>query len=921
MAGEPLTHFVRQIRARVRGPGPTDAELLGRYVGRSDAAAFEVLVGRHGPMVLGVCRRIVRHEHDAEDAFQATFLALARGASSIARQESLGSWLHGVARRVALKARAHDAARRERARRAGAPAGGDFLAAVAWRDLQPLLDEEVGRLPQQYRTPFVLCYLEGRTYREVGRLLGCPAGTISRRLAKARELLRTRLTRRGLALPAGVLAAALAQSASPAALPPRLVPSAARAAAAALAGSGPRLLSTGRPAVAALLLGLTIGLGAGLTALPARARPQGGPPAPPKPHRPIAEAPRPADGKEITVSGRVLDPDGRPAAGARVVAVGTPPSQGGTWLKGPRPEVLGSAAADEQGRFRLSVSRGALAPSSWLHLLAGDKGYGLDGTYLDPSGRGREVTIRLGREQVVRGRLVDLQGAAAAGVRLRVSQVSDSRPGGGTFVTQEPAGGAPLWPAPLVADRQGRFTLRGVGPGLRLTLEVEDERFARRRFPIDPARAGPDGVTLALAPARPVEGIVTYQDGGRPVAGARIVVDTETEGRAVIGVNVVHGLSDERGRFRLVPFEGDAASVTVYPPEGEPYFPFRKRLTWPRGAVKRELKAELPRGVLVRGRVTEAGPGEPVRDAFLLYRPRGDNAAARADAGLAELLRERVVQSGPGGAFQLTVLPGPGHLLVKAPTPHYVHVETSSGELDGGKPASRRLYPDGLAALDVDPKAARHDVTVRLRRGATVSGQVLRPDGKPVEKVTVVCRTLVPNGFSFYENRRDFSGGRFEVTGLDPEKSYPVFFLDGASKLGAVVELSGKQAGRAVTVRLWPCGSASTRVVDQNGAPLADHPQLAKRPLVYLDLVVTPGIPLGGRGGVHSDSIRVLNLVSYFHVRTDAEGKITFPLLIPGATYRIVASEPGRGLVSKREFRVEAGKTLALPDLVIERAE
>src|SRR5262249_42084025 len=148
-----------------------------------------------------------------------TFLTLARKAPSISNGASLGGWLHAVARRTALRARAEAALRRRHELAVPESRQEDFITAVAWRDLQPLLDEEVGRLPELYRLPFLLCYLEGQTYRTAARHLNCPVATVSRRLARARELLRQRLIRRGLTLPTGVLALALSQHAAPAAVP------------------------------------------------------------------------------------------------------------------------------------------------------------------------------------------------------------------------------------------------------------------------------------------------------------------------------------------------------------------------------------------------------------------------------------------------------------------------------------------------------------------------------------------------------------------------------------------------------------------------------------------------------------------------------------------------------------------------------
>jgi RNA polymerase sigma factor (sigma-70 family) len=193
----------------------SDGQLLERYRHGSDPAAFADLVRRHGPMVLGVCRRILHDAADADDAFQATFLVLLRKAAAIGRGEAVGSWLYKVAYRTALRAR-HTAARR-RAREAPAVVSVEPATAdpdPTWRDLRPVLDQELARLPEVYRRPVVLCYLEGKTKEQAARQLGWPTGTVSGRLARAKDLLRHRLTRRGLALPAAALAALLTERAA-----------------------------------------------------------------------------------------------------------------------------------------------------------------------------------------------------------------------------------------------------------------------------------------------------------------------------------------------------------------------------------------------------------------------------------------------------------------------------------------------------------------------------------------------------------------------------------------------------------------------------------------------------------------------------------------------------------------------------------
>lgn len=265
MANGQLDVVLRHIRKMVPDAiqDGTDQELLSRFATHHEEAVFEALMQRHGPMVLGLCQRLLGHHQDAEDVFQATFLVLARKAKSIRRQASLGSWLYGVAYRLALKLKASAARRRVRERRVadmmattgirGQGSGVSQESGISWSDLRPVLDEELSRLPVKYRAPIILCYLEGKTNVEAGRLLGWPAGSMSKRLARGRELLRSRLTRRGLALSTTALAAMLTENAH-AAVPAALWQTSLKAA--VMAGAGHALTGVVSTQVGSLVHGV-----------------------------------------------------------------------------------------------------------------------------------------------------------------------------------------------------------------------------------------------------------------------------------------------------------------------------------------------------------------------------------------------------------------------------------------------------------------------------------------------------------------------------------------------------------------------------------------------------------------------------------------------------------------------------------------
>jgi RNA polymerase sigma factor (sigma-70 family) len=356
VAESPLSPVVNYLRAAARGPGESalsDAELLQRYASRRDEAAFEALVWRHGPMVLGLCRRLLRHAHDADDAFQAAFLALVRKARSIGKREAVASWLYKVAYRVALRARA------DAARRAAVERHVEELPAVtappdpAWLELLPLLDEAITELPEKYRTPLVLCYLEGKTNQEAAEELGWPTGTLFTRLARARDLLRAKLVRRGVGVACGVLATAPAVGVLSAAVPltlmrvtvtaglqfgaPAATVAAASAHVVALAKGGLQAMFLAKMKAAALWLAAVgvIGTGGGFVAhhaladrpaggqatVTARPQPQEGNAAPQQPDakgvpkEPVRQQPSATQDQDVVTS-VAFSPDGR------LVAVG-----------------------------------------------------------------------------------------------------------------------------------------------------------------------------------------------------------------------------------------------------------------------------------------------------------------------------------------------------------------------------------------------------------------------------------------------------------------------------------------------------------------------------------------------------------------------------------------------------------------------
>jgi RNA polymerase sigma factor (sigma-70 family) len=247
------THGVIEVIRHLRRSLPdradeTDGLLLDRFIEQRDQAAFAALVRRHGPMVLGVCRRILRDPHDAEDAFQATFLVLVRKAASVVPRAMVANWLHGVARQTAIRVRVANLRRQSREKLVTTMPEPEAVSPAGRDDLRPLLDQELGHLPEKYRVPVVLCDLEGLTRKEAARRLGWPEGSVSSRLARGRAMLARRLVRQGVVPSAAGLATVLAGQAAAACVPLSLVVSTVEAAGLFAAGEAAAGLVTARVA-------------------------------------------------------------------------------------------------------------------------------------------------------------------------------------------------------------------------------------------------------------------------------------------------------------------------------------------------------------------------------------------------------------------------------------------------------------------------------------------------------------------------------------------------------------------------------------------------------------------------------------------------------------------------------------------------
>jgi RNA polymerase sigma factor (sigma-70 family) len=378
---------LRKVALLQSGAGLTDGQLLENYLKHREEAAVAALVRRHAPMVWGVCRRVLGNHHDAEDAFQATFLVFVRKAASIASRELLANWLYGVAHQTALKARATAARRAVRERQVTEMPEPAAAEQHLQNDLQSVLDQELSRLPDKYRAAIVLCDLEGKTRKEAAQQLRLPEGTVGSRLGRARTMLAKRLARRGVAVSSAALAAALTQSETSAAVPASVVSTTIKAAALFAAGQAPASAVISAKAAALmegvvksmllskLKIGATMLLGfatvvAGAYALasnsllaePPQAKEPSQAKAQPKPAPAATEPQRPGE-EQGRLEGRITAADtGKPVAGARiqVLAEGVPGKSS-----------IVEAVSDTDGRYTLEIPFG----HSFLWGLQSPRGY------------------------------------------------------------------------------------------------------------------------------------------------------------------------------------------------------------------------------------------------------------------------------------------------------------------------------------------------------------------------------------------------------------------------------------------------------------------------------------------------------------------------------------------------------------------
>ncbi|AGA31133.1 sigma-70 family RNA polymerase sigma factor [Singulisphaera acidiphila] len=869
MASAALGTTLRQIhRLLSEGSlaGLSDEQLLTRYVAERDEAAFEAVVARHGPMVVGVCRSILRDEHAAEDAFQATFLVLARKANAISDRDSLGGWLHRVAYRIAV------AAGVERQRRRQAEASASVLSdrSEGRGDWHSVLHEEIDRLPEVLRAPIVLCYLQELTYEQAAQQLSWTVPTLRSRLAKARGKLRSRLIRRGLIGAVGLLGgladARWAIAAIPAHWIRRVVSNAAGAPAVSgtavtLASAMLRTMAFSRTkgfaivAVSAAVTMASFGLlaasfqgnGKGLAQEPVnKVLPRVIPPPVSPPVRPTRDMP----GATVEVRGQVVDPAGKPVAGASLRI-----DQYVTGLAKPAEGGEPTAKSGTDGRFTLTVPRDVIDMLSQglarraSRVVASASGFGLG--WAEAGSRSdnvHDVTIRMVEDDVpLEGRVLDLEGRPIAGALVRTSDVFDPpgrdlSPWIETFKNgvNGPYDGLDSMPLQLTRTTgpDGRFRLDGVGRervvmftifgptieltrGFAMTKETPPIRAANPRI-IAPKTVVYHGCRFdyIAAPGRVVTGVVRDQDTAAPLVGVEI------HGMSFDSSNLayykeVNAISDEQGRYRLVGLgQADHYRLFATPGQGQPYptAEFIEKST-AFGSQSAIIDLRLKRGILVRGRVTDKATGKPLVASVVSFALR-DNPHVKDFPAFGKAYEPRAYTDAEG-RFEIAALPGPGILAARGYSDGYlsgVGAEAIPG-MNSGLSVSALPHDVSpshyhvFASLDFEPGAEPVTCDMQCDPGRSLSGTIVDPEGKPITGVW--AHGLKPVQII---NHPALETDQFQAIALDskhPRRLY--FFHEGRGLSGSVV-VKGTESGPLV-VQLQPQGVITGRIVDDDGEP------------------------------------------------------------------------------------------------------
>jgi len=727
--------------------GLSDSQLIDRFLTRGGEAAeraFAMLVERHGPMVLRVCGNILSAPHDVEDALQATFLILLRKAGTIRDRTSCASWLHGVALRAAAGIRTADARRRSHERRVARGvnevSAGD--GAGSPDELRGVIDQELGRLRAQYRSPLVLCYLEGLSCEEAACRLGWPVGTVKSRLARGRGRLRDRLVRRGLVPTAAIGLPAPSRATVPPALAAKVVAEAERVMAGASSGlaCSPAVASRVRSELrrgwvlrSAWVATALVAVGLVASAAALASREQGRAVATPVLAR-VAE-PEPDAGP---IHARVIDRDGKGVAGTEVRVFG----------KAIRARVV---TTDDDGR--VLIPRDAVDDQISLVATRGDALGWASRYFLGHPGQPRAangsgtaadpiVLTLLPRSREVTGSILDSKGGPIAGVRVIVRILDHAGHSTGYLVPGqlEPEG----WPlGSTITDERGRYTLR-------LPERTASSMWASHRQFVGPMIAVSEDARalepVRMEPAGGVTGRVTDATTGEPVAGVRLGAQILDHHEKILNGGGGDALSDAQGRFLIGGLEPGVYNVLFDRPADRDKATARAaEAVRVRLGENATVDLRMIEGRPLRGIVIDAQTGRPAAGVLVgCYGPAHPRSGAEVESRRTDE-QGRFTFYVPPGEQYVYVMDGSsfgrvGRSVVDVPERGEAEPVRLIRNADGGNRPAFALEAIKKEAVTIEKKVAGPNPAAPAEEsppGRTVTGRVRDPQGRPLAGVEV----------------------------------------------------------------------------------------------------------------------------------------------------------------------------------------
>lgn len=929
----------------------SDGDLMRRFAADGDQAAFAEIVKRHGSMVEGISRRLLPSFQDAEDCCQAVFLLLAKKAGVTRWDASVASWLHETTRKVAHNARISSARRARRESGIRMHQEVSPLDSITGRELLEVLDQELGKLPQRYREPLVLCCLEGLTRDEAAKRLRVPEATLKSQLERGRKKLADALAARGYSLGAALLAiatASAAQSSSRADFT-SIVMAASGSPSPSAASLAKKVLLDGalrKIRIALLSLVVIAALGFGVAATQSTS----GPPPNAEPNRaaewpgiaddspkPAAKDSRQPEPRTVEVSGRVLGPDGKVVGGARLLLPRPKKGRPGAPLDA---ELTLVATSDDDGRFRFNCS-----DTGHGLLIARKDGFGVDWATL-PRDKPvvDEIRLQLVKEQPISGKVIDLEGKPVAGASVTAAalfvapndKLDDYLAGWKKGWRYMDAATARRLFSPInviegttATDKNGEFKLNGAGADRIIDLAIRGRGVATPRVrvitragidlkpfndaalaqePVEfrikgriPTLYGPEP-TIVVEPERIVEGVVKDLVTGKPLAGAEVRPNFETDRSRWT-------VTDENGKFRLEGLPNDKKyTIEVSARPGGGYLNRTVELQAPSGTSPMTVNVEMARGVVLSGRVVDRQTGKGI-SAGIGFKPLAGNKNADKPG-----LQQPWSPADQEGRFRMVVFSGKSLLMVE------VHANERFDGKEIGPYLLARPDPDFKELFQYDKRGdtwfintadddteyidAYHivkvvelkedagEVKVELfaERGRTVKLVVQDADGKPLSGAFVAgLGLMLPAPIQLKTESAT-------IFALDPERRPRLLALLHAEKnLGATVVVRGNEK-EPVVVNLSTLGTVTGRLVF-DGAPLAD----AKVSLDFEDRSVW-------------ELYRSLEQLRPA-ATTDMQGRFTLSAVFPGVKFYLAPQKGqshfmGDPRIGLRE--VEPGKTLDL---------